>query len=79
MWPALFLILLPLLALLTVLVLRPHFTVERTITPPVVGAGRIHASRSAAVAASPCRNASLRAFGRRLTCHSAREAAARSG
>ena len=38
-WPALFLVLLPLLALLTVLVLRPHFTVERTITPPVVGAG----------------------------------------
>lgn len=38
-WPALFLILLPLVALLAVLVLRPNFTVRRTTTPPVVGTG----------------------------------------
>lgn len=38
-WPALFLILLPLVALLTVLVLRPRLTVQRTVSPPAVGVG----------------------------------------
>lgn len=38
-WPALFLLLLPVAALVAVVVTRPSFTVERSVNPPVVGAG----------------------------------------
>ncbi|TBT87289.1 DUF58 domain-containing protein [Propioniciclava sinopodophylli] len=36
-WPALFLLALPVVALLALLVLRPRFVLERSVTPPVVG------------------------------------------
>ena len=36
-WPALFLVLLPVVALLALLVLRPRFTLARTVVPGVVG------------------------------------------
>lgn len=52
-WPALFLAILPLVALVAVLALRPGFRVERTVTPPVVGAGEPAGVRTVATVVRP--------------------------
>lgn len=52
-WPALFLLFLPLVSLVSVLVLRPRFTVDRTISPPVVGSGEPATVRAVATVVRP--------------------------
>ncbi len=52
-WPAVFLLALPVVALLALLVLRPRFTVERAVVPPVVGVREPATVHLAATAVRP--------------------------
>ena len=52
-WPALFLVFLPVVALGAVVVLRPRFTVERSVDPPIVAVGEPAAVHAIATVVRP--------------------------
>ncbi|HHU39421.1 MAG TPA: DUF58 domain-containing protein [Propionibacterium sp.] len=82
-WPALFLAILPVISLVAVVTLRPRFTVQRTIDPPVVGAGEPATVRALATVIRPSPAGMVVAEddpGARLgVAHHARLAAAHAG